>query len=202
MKLITGYSDYTADDLLHLGEKVGANVTKMSVFASLKPSGADVTAAATALNDAINLSGPGRKETLAQAFDALGGLLGDVAMNAPQTPGVTEADLAEIGLPQQKTPTRTTTVPPICENLRLRHGPMQGEVLGTCEVPASNVRIYVAQWTLDPNGGQWTDAGSFPNSRSFKFIGLPRGKDVWIRVAAVNVIGQGPWSDPATIMVV
>jgi hypothetical protein len=37
--------------------------------------------------------------------------------------------------------------------------------------------------------------------RSFKFSGLTRGKDVWVRVRARNSVGAGAWSDPATIMV-
>ena len=42
---------------------------------------------------------------------------------------------------------------------------------------------------------------TFPNSRAFKFSGLTRGKDVWVRVRARNAVGAGAWSDPATIMV-
>ena len=56
-------------------------------------------------------------------------------------------------------------------------------------------------WTLDPNGISWSDPETFPNSRAFRFTGLTRGKDVWVRVRARNTIGAGPWSDPATIMV-
>jgi hypothetical protein len=35
-------------------------------------------------------------------------------------------------------------------------------------------------------------------SRSFKFSGLTRGKDVW---CVRNLVGAGAWSDPATITV-
>lgn len=34
-----------------------------------------------------------------------------------------------------------------------------------------------------------------------RFTSLTRDKDTWFRVRARNIIGPGPWSDPATIMV-
>lgn len=55
--------------------------------------------------------------------------------------------------------------------------------------------------TLDANAGPWSEIVVFPNSRSIHFENLARGKDTWFRVRARNVIGAGPWSDPATIMV-
>jgi hypothetical protein len=51
------------------------------------------------------------------------------------------------------------------------------------------------------NGTGGNNPEPFVNSRAFKFANLPRGKDVWVRVRARNVVGPGPWSDPATIMV-
>ena len=70
--------------------------------------------------------GPGRKQAIETAFVALAGRLGEVAVNAPQVPNVTDTDLAEIGLPIAKTPTRSKAMPPACQNLRLFHGEMQG----------------------------------------------------------------------------
>lgn len=54
--------------------------------------------------------------------------------------------------------------------------------------------------------GSWLSGGkretvTFPNSRAIHFDNLQRGKDTWFRVRARNVVGAGPWSDPATIMV-
>ena len=53
---------------------------------------------------------------------------------------MTDTELAEIGLPIAKTPTRATTPPAVCENLRLDHGANPGEVLGKCQPPAGNIR--------------------------------------------------------------
>jgi hypothetical protein len=201
IKLNTGYSDYSADDLAHLGETVATNLASLVIFATLKPTPADITAQVTALTDAIAMRGSGRAQAIDAAFDALALLLGEVATNAPQIANVTDTQLAEIGLPIAKTPARATAPPAVCENLRLSHGSLPGEVTGRCQPPAGNIRVYEGQWTLDPNGNSWSDPETFPNSRAFKFIGLTRGKDVWVRVRARNTVGAGPWSDPATIMV-
>ncbi len=69
---------------------------------------------------------------------------------------MTDTDLAEIGLPIAKTPTRTTQPPEVCGNLRLDHGNKPGDITGRCEPPTGNIRVYEAQWTLDLNGA-WSD---------------------------------------------
>jgi hypothetical protein len=108
----------------------------------------------------------------------LSGLLAEVATNAPQIPGVTDTDLAEIGLPMVKSPVRATQPPGICGNLRLFHGQNPREIIGRCDPAEGSIRTYEAQWTLDPNGSTWSDVETFPNSRALKFTGLARGKDV------------------------
>ena len=200
MKLKTGFGDYSADGLAHLGETVATNLPTLAVFAALKPTPAQITAAVEGLTAAMAMIGPGRRQAIATAFRVLADLLGEVATNAPQVTGATDTDLAQIGLPPVKTPTRVTSVPGVCENLRLRHGTMPGAVAATCKPPADNIRLYESQYTLDPSA-EWTNGESSPNSRAFLLTELPRGKDIWIRVRAINTIGAGPWSDPATIMV-
>ena len=127
--------------------------------------------------------------------------LGAVADDANRTPGVTAADLASTGLPENKQRTVTKEVPDAPGNLRLRHGKMPGTVDGTVDpIPGGNIRTYEGQSAPDANG-PWSEVQSFPNSRAIHFAGLERGKDTWFRVRARNVIGAGPWSDPAFIMV-
>jgi hypothetical protein len=201
IKLNTGFSDYSADGLAHLGETVAENLPTIAIFATLTPTPAQIDAAAQGLRSAIAMKGPGRAQAINAAFDDLAELLGAVATNAPQVAGVNDTQLAEIGLPIAKTPTRATAAPDVCENLRLKHGQMPGEVLARCQPPPGNIRTYDGEWSLDPNNLEWTEGGIFPNSRAFKFDGLPRGKDVWVRVRARNTVGAGAWSDPATIMV-
>ena len=62
--------------------------------------------------------------------------------------------------------------------------------------------MFEVEWAFDPVNGPWTQAEGGTNSRALPLSGLPRGKDIWVRVRARNVKGLGAWSDPATIMVI
>jgi hypothetical protein len=201
IKLNSGFSDYSDDGLAHLGETVATNLGTIPIFSSLTPTSGQITTGVEDLQTAMAMKGQGRAQAINAAFNALGDLLGEVATNAPQVKSVTDTLLAEIGLPIGKTPQRATTPPEAPQNLRLNHGANPGEIGAKCDPTPGNIRVYEAQWTLDPNGNTWSDPETFPNSRSFKFSGLTRGKDVWVRVRARNSVGAGPWSDPATIMV-
>ena len=201
IKLNSGFGDYSADDLAHMGETVATNLPDIPVFSNLKPTPAEISAKVVLLQSAMAMHGPGRAQAITASFEALAGLLSLVAVNAPQVPNVTDTELAEIGLPIAKTPTRTTQPPDVCGNLRLYRSNESGAITGRCEPPGGYIRIYEGQWSLDPINGTWSDIETFPSSRGFKFSGLARGKDVWVRVRARNSVGAGPWSDPATIMV-
>jgi hypothetical protein len=147
--------------------------------------------------------GPGRKEALLATRTNLAGLLADVAMNAPQIPDITDTDLAQIGLRVlPKAGPKTKEPPAKCENFQTRHGQEPGTVLGICASAKPMVRFYEGQWTLDPNGNSWSEILTFPNSKTFVWTGLERGKDTWFRARARNITGPGPWSDSAKIMVV
>lgn len=130
IKLLTGYGDYSDDDLVHLGEDVATNLPTRPVFATLKPTPAEITEAVDALSDAIRMTGPGRAQAIDMAHKKLATLLAEVATNSPQIAGVNDADLGAIGLPTAKVPTRVTTPPDAPQNLRLSHGAQQGEILG------------------------------------------------------------------------
>ncbi|MEO5719204.1 MAG: fibronectin type III domain-containing protein [Chthoniobacterales bacterium] len=202
IRLKTGYKDATADGIYHLGSTVSGNLPGLPVFATLKPTAAQIAAATLAVDAARKMFGPGRKQALKSAKLVLAVLLGDVATNAPQIPDCTDTDLAEIGLPVVKTPVKATNPPGECLNLRFFHDEMPGAIKGRCATLGGTIRVYEAQWALDPNGTGWSDPAPFPNSRAFKFSGLERGKEVWVRVRALNSKGPGPWSDPVCIMVI
>jgi hypothetical protein len=200
-KLITGFSEYSADGLCHLGSDVAGNVPKLPIFSSLKPTPAEISTQVQGLLSATGMYGPGRAQAITAAFTGLASLLSLVSTNAPQVPNVTNTDLAAIGIPLVRTPTRTTRPPDQVQNVILDNGADAGEVEGTCDPAGYNTRVYEGQWTLDPNGDSWSETSIFPNSRSIMFTGLTRGKDVWVRVRARNVKGAGAWSNPAVIMV-
>ena len=94
IRLISGYSDYSPDDLAHLGETVAANLPNLGIFSTLKPTPVEITAAVTALQQAVMMKAPGRAQAIKAAFNALADLLGQVADNAPQIANVTDTELA------------------------------------------------------------------------------------------------------------
>ncbi len=162
---------------------------------------ADIPAAVAALRAALQSTGINAHEQVEAAADKLAALIGAVADDANRTPGVTDVSLASTGLPEFKPRTETKDVPDAPQNLRLRHGKMPGTVDGTVDpIPGGNIRTYEGQSALDADG-PWGEIQSFANTRAIHFAGLERGKDTWFRVRARNVVGAGPWSDPAVIMV-
>ncbi len=202
IELQKGFSKETVDGLFHLGTTVGGNILGKPILATLKPTSAEVVTATDEYGAARAMIGPGRKQALSAARTNLSGLLADVAMNAPQIPGITDSDLAQIGLRVlQKPGPRTTTPPEKCENFRVRYNGAPGTVLGQCRPTEPAVRLYEGQWALDPNGTAWSEVHTFPNSKAFEWNDLERGKDTWFRVRARNIAGAGPWSDAAMIMV-
>ena len=203
MKLKTGYSDLTSAEGVDLGNKVGPNMTGKPIWAGLAALLTQLPLDIKAVTDAMAATGPGAATQLAAADDALSLTLGNIADAANKTPNVTDADLAGTGLPQVKQRERLTEPPAAPQDLRVRHGQMPGTVDGTVDpIPGGNIRSYEGQWTLDANNGPWSETLTFPNSRALSFTGLARGKDTWFRIRARNTIGAGPWSDPATIMVI
>jgi hypothetical protein len=202
IRLQSGFKGETRVGLFQLGLNVGGNIGSKPIFGLLKPTSADVLTATEDYRLAFAMFGPGRKEAVLASSTKLAGLLADVAMNAPQLVGVTDTDLAQIGLRVLQKPGPKGTVPPgKCEGFVLRNAPESGAITGKCQPSEPSVRIYEGQWTLDPMGDTWSEVASFANSRAFKWEELPRGKDVWARGRARNGAGAGPWSDPAKIMI-
>jgi hypothetical protein len=201
-KLKSGFSSYSANELAELGANVGPAVASMAIFAGIHPTPAEIAAAVEDLRSKIVATGTGAKIALKASMERLAALLSTMSINLMGTADMTETNLAATKFPLVKDRERTTAVPPAPGDLRLRHGAISGQVVGSCRLPMEKIRLLELQWTLDPTNGPWTDAEPTTNSRGFKIDGLPRGKDVWVRVRARNVIGAGGWSDPATIMAI
>lgn len=201
MKLKTGFSDLTADQVVNLGDSVKAAMTGKPIWSGMTALLTQLPLDIQALRDALAATGPGASQLVEAADLKASNTLGDIADAANKTPNVTDAELAGTTLPQVKERQAQTQVPPAPEDLRPRHGPMPGDVDASVNpIPGGNIRTYEGQWSLNPDSG-YSETATFPNSRAIHFPGLPRGKDVWLRVRARNTIGAGPWSDPATIMV-
>ena len=202
MKLNTGFSQYTDSGLADKADTIVKALTGNAKFPTTVPTLATISTLIQNLRGAIAYSGNGHAEAVAGARAALSGELVSLAINLMATAGVTEADLATTGYDLPQAPVRTGAKPAVPQNLRLKHGMQSGIVIPQFEaVSTGGVRVYEAEWTLDPNAGPWQDGGTFPNSRAMSIQGLPRAKDIWVRVRALGTNGPSGWSDPATILV-
>jgi hypothetical protein len=85
-------------------------------------------------------------------------------------------------------------------NVRLKQTGVSGVLQVMCDA-VPRAQASELRYTLDPNGGPWTDGGTFASTRGVGITGLTRGKDYWARIRAVGPNGPGAWSDPATILV-
>jgi hypothetical protein len=202
IKLKTGFTEYAADALADLGADVGPKVAANPKFAAITPTPADIATQVADVRQKKAGTGPGAKTALHASMATLARSLSTMATNLMEVANATATDLAGTDFPLVKGRTRTTNVPSAPINLRLKHGAVSGEVLGRCQLLDENVRSLEVQWALDPNAGPWTDGEPTTNSRAIKLDALPRGKDIWERVRARNVVGASEWSDPATIMVI
>lgn len=200
MKFNTGFSEDSDDDLASLGEKVGQAAETVAGLAGITPSGSDIKNSAAALRSAMARTDAGRGPAIISARTDLIAKLKLYARNADEKPGMTDEVRAQTNLPIAKDTAHTAAPLHQVQNLRLEHGDNQGEVIPHCD-PMKGARGYKTQWTLDPNSETWTDGPMFPSTRGMKLTGLPRGKDIWVRICAWGTAGDGPWSDPATIMV-
>lgn len=171
------------------------------IFPLLRRSLATISASRTAFAQALTLpKGQARETAVSAARSTLTTQLEQLARNLELTPGVTDAMLATTGFALRQTPSRTDAPVEAPGNLRAKATGTMGSVQLLCD-PSERAKSYEAQWTLDPNDGSWTDAGTFGNTRRIIINGLTRGKDHYFRVRAIGPDGPGPWSDPATIMV-
>lgn len=203
MNFNMGFSRYSVDDLCGLSDKVRPALdAKAGVFNSLPVSTATLATLTANLRSADASSGSGRTQAVKTAFNALADALTKVAQYVQDHPTASETDKASIPFPRAQKAVRTSTAPRQVQNVRLAHGDNQTEVIVRCKaMTAGNVRHYQVQWTLDVNSEQWNEGGVFTSTQRMKMTGLPRGKDIWVRVRAFSAGGYGEWSDPATIMV-
>ena len=202
VKLNAGFSRLSASALMNKAGIIVASLTGNAKFPTPVPALGLIDAAIDALGHAMSTYGPARTTAVAGCHRALAALLQELATHLMGTPDVIEADLASTGFDLPRPHTRSEALPPAPGNLRLKLGPHSMEVIPMCDAVTSiGVRVYEVEWTLDPNHGPWIHGGIHPHSRAMLVAGLPRAKDIWMRVRAIGTRGPGSWSDPATILV-
>jgi len=82
------------------------------------------------------------------------------------------------------------------ENVRVKFDGMPGYSLVQWDRQA-NADAYVVQCSPEQiTPASWKNMGTVTRAK-FQGNGATPGQPCWYRVAAVNALGQGPWSDPA-----
>jgi hypothetical protein len=185
--------------------KVGQVLTAVTGNAAMGPVQASLPAIQTQLTayqDALSMpDGVAKTAQVKATRDALSASLDQLARSIELIPGITEAQFATSGFDVRKQAGQTGEAPAAPANVRLKTTGVTGQVQFLFD-PSDRARTYEIQTTIDPNTGNWTQAGMFSSTRGVVVAGLTRGKDVWGRVRAIgpNNTASG-WSDPATVMV-
>ena len=200
--LNAGFSRLTDEQLAAKAAVIIKALTGNANFATTSPTLAVLQAALDALTAALALPpGQARDAAVTAARDEMEGLLQTLAVNLENVTDVTEAMLATTGFDLRKARTQTSDPPPIPQNVRLKLTGTTGEIQVLFDAAARAVG-YQIQTADDPNNGPWKDHDPYSSTRGVIIQGLPRAKDVWVRVRALGPNNtRSGWSDPATILV-
>jgi hypothetical protein len=147
--------------------------------------------------------GANKKVVRDQKVDALREELRRTAGSAQSESNGDPAMLTAGGFDLAETASATTEAPPKVANLYVTAGDIDGTVTGGFDPspPDANTSTYEIQCTtVDPVTGPWATVLNQSDS-SFSVGGLTSGQRCWIRARAINVVGPGGWSDPATKIV-
>ncbi len=200
--LNSGFSGLGLDAFIAKVMLILSQLTGNTNFPTTNPTVAAIKAALGAVTTAQTLpKGQARDTALEAARTNLEELLYDLANNLEQMPDVTEAMLATSGFDLRKASSRSTEPPAVPANLRLKTTGTTGEVQVLFEA-SDRAKSYEVQTAADPNSGTWSESHIFSSSRGVILRGLPRAKDIWVRVRAIGPSNlKSGWSDPATILV-
>lgn len=184
-------------------EVIIRGLTSNRAFPAPSPTAAVLAAALSDFKTAlVHAKSPARREkAIAATRNVLEILLEKLAANLELTPHVTEAQLATIGFDLRKNGARRRGPVAAPTNVRGKPTGTSGEVQVLCRSVGRAAKVYQVQFTQDPNGTQWIDAGTFGSTRGMIIRNLTRAKDYWFRVRAIGPGGPGAWSDAATILV-
>jgi len=197
-----GFTREKTPQLLTTARRIVAALTGNADFPTPDPPLSQIEADVAALAEAQSLyKGPARDAAIRAARATLETDLALLAGNLERTASRDMAKLSTTGFPLRKETSQTSEAPEAPTNLRL-------QITGiTCEVrvlfkASKRAKGYQVQSSLDPNFGVVTDYDPFSGSRNVILRGLPRAKDIWIRVRAIGPHHtKSAWSDPATILV-
>ena len=148
----------------------------------------------------------GSQATTKAKFVTQGEIEGDVdaltaslATEINQEAGGDETALLSSGFELAKE-AESAKVPGAITEFSLTRGDYPGTVDGHCH-SVKGARAYESQFIVGAMPeGDWQSGPTFFNSK-FEWTGLAPGSTLWIEVRASGTAGQGPWSDPISIVV-
>jgi len=166
-------------------------------FAVTVPTLAEVLADITTYQTALAGSNTALKQSTREALEET---LFALAVNLETQADGDIAKLSTTGFDLRKKAVQGEGLVAAPQNLRVKHGPLSGEVLLRC-APVPRASAYEARSTQDL-AAAWTEHPPCTSSQRILIPGLQRGKDYYFEVRAIGANGPGPWSDIATLMVV
>jgi hypothetical protein len=170
-------------------------------YPSPHPPLADITALANATEskaneaDATDQLRKTQTAELGALEDQLDAAMTQIASHVDSVSGGDEAKIMSAGLDTRSPATTTTEPPPAPSALDVTVGDRDGELDASWDTVAG-AKSYVIELSEDVPTA-WKHSGVSTKSK-FTLSGLESGKRYWIRVAAINSVGQSGWSDPAT----
>lgn len=212
MKINSGFTGLSSSAFLAQAQLIVTSLTGNPAFpepwpASV-PSLAQIGTDLTTYQSAVSAAAAGDRNRIADRRAARRVLQGDLALLAPYLQAVAQADpgvLGTSGFPPRRNAPRAVVFgpPPAPDNFVVVRGPLSGTLLASCSRMAA-AGSYEAQVTLaDPTvENNWTNAGTFKNSRRMTLQGLTPGKVCSVRLRAIGTGGPGAWTLPSSLMVV
>ena len=145
---------------------------------------------------AARLEAKTRTAAQAQGEEALDGLMSQLVSHVESVAGNDESIILGAGLEVRSPNTPATGEPEAPTALTATAGDHDGEIELSWDA-VRGARSYVVERSPDPpTATSWTHAAVSTRS-SATIQGLNSGTRYWFRVAAVNAVGQSPWSSPA-----
>lgn len=183
---------------IELAQAIVTDMTGNVSFPTPMPALAAVTAAVDALSEKSQAARSARlaavtataeQDSAAVALDTLLGQLGSyVNMIANGDADVIRS--AGMGVRAEPTPATPLDAPVI----KYATVPSERGAVDLTWVPLASAKMYVIEHTPDMSGqAGWTNGADFTRSRG-TVSGLTPGQRYLFRVAGVNVVGKGPWS--------
>lgn len=201
-KLRLNLQRMTVAEKIAKAQQVATALTNNAAFTHPSPELPIVTGATTDLQTAVNETLAARQTAKektsiqAQKEEALDKLLVQLAAYVESVAGDDEQMILSAGFDVRAPASPVTSPPSQPEGLSATASDHDGEIDLTWDSVAG-AKSYIVEKSADPPApNSWAYEGVTTRS-AYTAKTLNSGTRYWFRVAAINVIGQSGWSDPA-----